>query len=49
MANFKRKKSKRSIRCGMCTQYRWRGNDSERFRFRDVKMKSRAKEMLRND
>jgi len=26
MAHFKRKKSKRQVRCTMCTKFRWRGN-----------------------
>ena len=26
MANFKRKKSKRQVRCTLCTSYRWGGN-----------------------
>ena len=29
--NFKRKKSKRSVRCTLCTQHRWRGNGNGRF------------------
>ena len=30
MANFKRKKSKRSVKCTMCTQFRWMGNGKNR-------------------
>lgn len=41
MANFKRKKSRRSIRCSICTPYRWLGNHKERTKFRD------KREMLR--
>ena len=26
MANFKRKKTKRNVRCTICTSYRWMGN-----------------------
>ena len=26
MANFKSKKSRRSVRCSMCTKFRWLGN-----------------------
>ena len=33
--NFKRKKSKRSVRCTMCTQHRWRGNSKSRKSVRD--------------
>ena len=31
MAHCKRKKSKRSVRCTMCTQDRWKGNSAGRF------------------
>ena len=30
MANHKRKKSKRNVRCTMCTTDRWKGNGSDR-------------------
>ena len=30
MAHHKRKKSKRRVRCTMCTQYRWLGNSKGR-------------------
>lgn len=33
--NFKRKKSKRSPRCTMCTKYSWWGNHKERRPVRD--------------
>lgn len=29
---FKRKKSKRSVKCTMCTKYRWLGNAASRQR-----------------
>lgn len=32
MANFKRKKTKRNVRCTMCTQNRWLGNNCGRFK-----------------
>lgn len=32
MSNFKRKKTKRSIRCSLCTPHRWRGNNKGRFK-----------------
>lgn len=35
--NFKRKKCKRSIRCSMCTQYRWMGNAKEHKRVSDLR------------
>lgn len=31
MANFKRKKSKRNVRCTICTTHRYRGNRAGRF------------------
>jgi hypothetical protein len=34
MANFKRHKTKRNVRCTMCTQYRWMGNGKDRTRFK---------------
>lgn len=33
--NHKRKKCKRSVRCTMCTQNRWRGNNKDRFKAKD--------------
>ena len=34
MAHFKRRKSKRRVRCTMCTKYRWMGNTKGRHRER---------------
>lgn len=31
MANFKRRKSRKRVRCTMCTPYRWMGNSKGRF------------------
>lgn len=46
MANHKRKKSKRSVKCTMCTQHRWAGNASGRFKAKDEAKKKQAnKEM----
>jgi hypothetical protein len=36
MANFKRRKSRRIVRCTLCTPYRWQGNGKGRFKTRDV-------------
>lgn len=41
MANFKRKKSRRIIRCTLCTPYRWMGNTKERIKFRDRRERER--------
>lgn len=35
MANFKRRKSKRQVRCTLCTADRWRGNRAGRFKAKD--------------
>jgi hypothetical protein len=41
MANHKRKKSKRNVRCTMCTQDRWKGNASERFKEKEAETRKR--------
>jgi len=35
--NYKRKKSKRNVRCTICTELRWRGNNNGRRRHSDSK------------
>lgn len=42
MANFKRKKTKRNVRCTMCTYYRWLGNNKGRKRISDLKLLDKA-------
>jgi hypothetical protein len=42
MANFKRRKSRRSIRCTLCTPHRWRGNSRDRFKPRERAARERA-------
>jgi len=32
MANYKRKRSRRQVRCTLCTPHRWKGNRGERFK-----------------
>lgn len=32
MAHYKRQRSRRHVRCTLCTPYRWRGNGQGRFR-----------------
>ena len=44
--NFKRKISKRQVRCTMCTQHRWKGNAAGRRSIRDERMLQ--KQDLRN-
>lgn len=41
--NYKRKKSKRSVRCTMCTAHRWLGNSRGRWK---PKYDQRRKEEL---
>lgn len=41
MANHKRKKSKRNVKCTLCTPHRWLGNHKERTK---AKERSRKKE-----
>ena len=40
--NFKRKKSKRVVRCTLCTKYRWIGNNTGRRTIRDQRNKAKA-------
>jgi hypothetical protein len=42
MANFKRKKSKRNVRCTICTKYRWRGNSTGKKRIRDLRQEEKG-------
>lgn len=37
MAHHKRKKSKRQVKCTLCTKYRWMGNSKNRKRVRDLR------------
>ena len=37
MANFKRKRCRRQVRCTMCTPCRWKGNGKDRFKVKDSK------------
>lgn len=43
MANYKRKKSKKNVRCTLCTTYRWMGNTKERRPIRDRRATQREK------
>jgi hypothetical protein len=49
MANFKRKKSKRIVRCTLCTPHRWQGNGRNRFKpvLRSRRDKQAARAILR--
>lgn len=37
MANYKRKKSRKTIRCRICTPDRWKGNSKDRFKHQDYR------------
>lgn len=37
MANFKRKKPKRNVKCTICTPHRWMGNSRDRFKHKDYR------------
>lgn len=41
--NFKRRKSKRSIRCSICTPHRWKGNGKDRFKAKDAQKQKEAR------
>ena len=47
MANFKRRRSKRSVRCTLCTPYRWMGNTKERVKAKDRSAKSATVSAMR--
>lgn len=36
MANFKRQKTRRRVRCTLCTPHRWEGNSKRRLKMKDV-------------
>ncbi len=46
MANFKRKKSKRSVRCTLCTPLRWLGNKSDRRKASEQRKDQSAREAI---
>jgi len=48
MANFKRKKPRRSCRCTICTQLRWLGNSAGRKRISDIRNDDRFKSYKEN-
>jgi hypothetical protein len=47
MANFKRTKGKRNVRCTLCTTYRWMGNGRDRIPARTVSAKAAAEQQVR--
>ena len=49
MANHKRKKSKRSVKCTMCTQHRWQGNSKGRFKPKEEAQKKQASKEIKEN
>lgn len=43
MANYKRKKSKRSCRCTLCTKFAWMGNSKHRKHISDIRNDDKVK------
>jgi hypothetical protein len=48
MANFKRKKSKRQVKCTICTTHRWKGNSKDRFKKADKSAEKLYSNILKN-
>jgi hypothetical protein len=48
MANFKRRKSKRIVRCTLCTAYRWMGNSKQRLKAKELSAKNAAVDATRD-
>lgn len=44
MSNFKRKKSRRQIRCSLCTKHRWKGNSRQDIHRRRMRAEAAAKD-----
>lgn len=47
MANHKRKKTKRSVKCTMCTQHRWMGNAKGRDKAKNESKKKQDKKEMK--
>lgn len=45
--HHKRKKTKRRVKCTMCTPYRWRGNNSGRFKEKEQETIKQMKREMR--
>ena len=46
--NFKRKKTRRNIRCSICTPHRWKGNHNGRFKEKEEVKGNEADKEIRN-
>jgi hypothetical protein len=42
MSKFKRKKSKRTVKCTLCTKHRWLGNNKGRTKDKEADHKKRS-------
>lgn len=49
MANHKRGKSKRSVKCTMCTQHRWMGNAKGRDKAKNEEHKKHSKKEIKEN
>ena len=47
VANHKRKKTKRTVKCTMCTTHRWLGNSKGRFKDKEVDKKKRSNKEIK--
>ncbi len=47
MANYRRKKSKRKVKCTMCTPHRWYGNSSNRHKSKEQSKKKEDKKEIK--
>jgi len=47
MANFKRRKSKKTVRCTLCTPYRWMGNAKQRLKAKELSAKIAAATVMK--
>lgn len=45
--HFKRKKTKRCVRCTMCTSYRWLGNNTGKKRISDLRNDDKYKDVVK--
>jgi methionine synthase II (cobalamin-independent) len=48
MANFKRKKTRRNVRCTLCTPVRWKGNHAGRFDPKDEQLTKEVRKEIRS-
>lgn len=49
MANHKRKKSKRTVKCTMCTTHRWFGNNKGRVKNKEAAKRKQLKKEIESE